>query len=144
MQTSVQNPEKLNPRELIKYLSEIVEKNTLSEVAVRRIISAIYFALFNYWSMKSYYKGLRGEGPLGDSFWYSSFNEFLLKQGLDHAAYTSYLYRVAVDHYALNPTKVVLTTRPWKGVEEEVEINDDALRKILESAYEILEALEKY
>ncbi len=53
-----------------------------------------------------------------------------------------HLYRVAADHYASNPTKVVLTSRPWRNIEEEVEINDEALRKNLEAAHEILEALE--
>jgi len=119
-------------------------KKALSEVVIRRIISAIYFALFNYWSLKSYHKGLRGGGPLGDSFWHSSFNEYLLKRGLDYAVYTIYLYRVAADHYALNPTKVMLTSKPWKDREEEVEINIETLKKVLEAAGDILRVLEQY
>ncbi len=146
MQASAQDPEKLNPRKLLEYFVKILKdrRHTLNEVIIRRIISAVYFALFNYWSLKSYLKGLRGNGPLKDSFWFSTFNEYLLKQGLDYAVYTIYLYRVAADHYTLNPTKVVLTSKPWKEEEKEVEINNVALEMILESAYDILEYLEKY
>lgn len=146
MQASAQDPEKLNPRKLLEYFMRMLksERHKLNEVVIRRIISAVYFALFNYWSLKSYLKGLRGNGPLQDSFWFSTFNEHLLKQGLDYAVYTIYLYRVAVDHYTLNPTKVVLTSKPWKREEKEVEINDVALEMVLESAYDILEYLEKY
>ena len=146
MQAGTQNPEKLNPRRLLEYFMGILgnERYKLSEVVIRRAISAVYFALFNYWSLKSYLKGLRGNGPLRDSFWFSTFNEYLLKQGLDYAVYTIYLYRVAADHYALNPTKVVLTSKPWKKEEKEVEINYDALEMVLESAYDILEHLENY
>jgi len=53
-------------------------------------------------------------------------------------------YRVAADHYALNPTKVVLASKPWKGREEEVIIDEVVLRKALESAYDILDYLEKH
>ena len=111
---------------------------------IRRIISAVYFALFNYWSLKSYLKGMRGNGPLMDSFWFSTFHEYLLELGLDYAVYTIYLYRVTADHYTLNPTKVVLTSKPWKGEEREIEINDTALKIMLESAHDILEHIEKY
>jgi len=146
MQASTQDPEKLNPRKLLEYFVKILKdrRYTSNEVIIRRIISAVYFALFNYWSLKSYLRGLRGDGPLKDSFWFSTFNEHLLKQGLDYAVYTIYLYRVAVDHYTLNPTKIVLTSKPWREEEKEVEINNVALEMVLESAYDILEYLEKY
>ena len=58
--------------------------------------------------------------------------------------FTIYLYRVAADHYTLNPTKVVLRSKPWKDVAKDVEINDTALKMVLESARDILEYLEKY
>lgn len=50
------------------------------------------------------------------------FNE-LLEAGLVHTIYLLYLYRVAADHHILNPTKVELTTKPWKGMQESIEIN---------------------
>lgn len=141
MQTS--SPEPLNPRKLIDYFANLRNQNELDEVTIRRIISAVYFALFNYWSLKSYTRGSRGGGPLGDSFSFSKFHEHLLKQGLDYAVYTIYLYRVAVDHYTLNPTKVALTSKPWRGQAKEVKIDEAALDKVLESAYDILNHLEK-
>jgi len=146
MQTSTQDPEKLNPRRLLEYFMRILknERRELNEVVIRRIVSAVYFVLFNYWSLKKYFKGERGGGPLMDRFSFSSFNEHLLKQGLDYAVYTIHLYRVAVDHYTLNPTKVELTGRPWRGKMEDVEINDTILEIVLKSAFDILEYLEKY
>ena len=145
MQEGSQNPERLNLRELLRYLSQLVaDKKPLDEVFTRRIISALYFALFNYWSLKKYYKGKRGDGPYWDSFWFSKFHEHLLREGLDYAVYTLFLYRVVADHYALNPTRVILTSRPWKNMEEEVIIDDKALRKALESAYDVLDYLEKH
>ena len=67
-----------------------------------------------------------------------------MREGLDYALYILFLYRVAADHYALNPTKVVLASKPWKGREEEVIIDEVVLRKALESAYDILDYLEKH
>ena len=68
----------------------------------------------------------------------------MLDQGLDYAVFTIYLYRVAADHYTLNPTKVVLRSRPWKDVAKDVEINDTVLEVVLDSARDILEYLERY
>ncbi|MCE4610580.1 MAG: hypothetical protein F7B17_01250 [Desulfurococcales archaeon] len=89
-------------------------------------------------------KGKRGDGPNSDSFSLSMFFEDLLARGLDYAIYPLFLYRVGADHYILNPTRVVLLTKPWKGREEDVEINVKILDRILELSYEILEELEKY
>jgi len=141
-----QDPEKLNPRKLLKYFMELSKDraNVSDEVVIRRIISSVYFALFNYWSLKTYLKGLRGNGPFRDSFSFKAFNEDLLKQGLDYAVFTIYSRRVAEDHYTLNPTKVELTSQPWNKVKIEVKINDVVLERVLNSAFDILEYLEKY
>ena len=77
-------------------------------------------------------------------FPYRRFQEHLLRNGLDREAYTLYLYRVAADHYALNPTTVTLWDQPWKGWRVKVEINEDVARKVIESAYEVLDKLENY
>ena len=58
--------------------------------------------------------------------------------------FVRYLYRVAADHYTLNPTEVVLRGKPWKDVAKDVEINDRALEMVLESVRDILKYLEKY
>ena len=145
MQPGTLDPESLNLRRIIEYFKDILNRSgELDEPVIRRIISATYFALFNYWSLKSYLKGQRGHGPLSDSFWFSTFHEHLLRQGLDYAIYAIYLYRVAADHYALNPTRVVLIGKPWKDMEVEIDINHISLEKVLEAADDILEYLEKY
>ncbi len=146
MQESSSNPERLNPRQLMDHLKQFVanKRTTLNEVFIRRIVSAVFFALFNYWALKSYIKGKRGDGPYGDSFRLSTFFEDLLSKGFDYAIYPLFLYRVGADHYILNPTTVVLLSKPWKGVQENVEINYDVLEMLLESAYDILDYLEKH
>ena len=146
MHPSSKNYERLNPRKLLDYLKRKIlkeKREILDEVLIRRIISAIYFSLFNYWSIKRYSQGKRCGGPYGDSFWYSTFNQEMFERGLDRAMYIIYLYRVAADHYALNPTKVRLTSHPWKDEEENVEINEHILHRILEASYEILRELEQ-
>jgi len=47
MQASAQDPEGLNPRRLLEYFMRILksERHRLNEVVIRRIISAVYFAL---------------------------------------------------------------------------------------------------
>ena len=104
-------PERLNPRKLLERLRQLVSKQgeSLDEVFVRRIISALFFALFNYWAAKAYAGGRRGTGPQGDSFQMSEFLEDMAAMGLDHAAYSLFIYRVGVDHYILNPATVALT-----------------------------------
>ncbi|HII72828.1 hypothetical protein [Sulfurisphaera tokodaii] len=106
-----QSAEKLNPRKLISFLSSLINAD---EVFLRRVVSAIYFSLFNYWAHKYYHKGIRGKGALRDYFSLSEFTSFLYKNGLDRAMYTLLIYRVAADHYALNPTDIIITDRQWK------------------------------
>lgn len=146
MQEGASEPERLNPRRFIDYLKRfVINKGTvLDEVFVRRAISALFFALFNYWGLKIYVKGKREDGPYGDSFRLQTFFEDLLSNGLDYAVYPIFLYRVSADHYVLNPTRVVLLSRPWKGTQENVEINYNVLVTLLDLAYDILEYLEKY
>jgi len=146
MQESASDPEKLNPRQFIDYLKVFVDnrKTVLDEVFIRRIISVIFFALFNYWALKSYIKGKRGDGPYKDSFRFNMFFEDLLRQGLEYAIYPIFLYRVGADHYILNPTRVELTSKPWKGEQDDVKICYHALEKLIDLAYDILEYLENY
>ena len=142
MQGCTERLEKLNPKKLLDALTDIVAQRRLDEVWVRRIVSMLYFALFNYWGAKSYCKrGLRGKGPNQDMFHYTRFHEELAMAGLDRDIYVLYIYRVAADHYVLNPTKVKLYDKVFGGVEE-VTLDDDAARKALEAASNILRYLE--
>ena len=111
---------------------------------LRRVVSALYFSLFNYWALKYYSKGNRGNGPLHDYFSLSEFTRFLYKNGLDREIYTLLVYRVAADHYALNPTEVVITDRQWKGKNVRVNIDENSVKIVLKAAEQVLCFLEKY
>ena len=146
MQKSTSDPEGLNPCQLMDYLKQLVvnKRTILNEIFIRRVISAIFFSLFNYWALKSYTKGKRGDGPYRDSFRFLTFFEDLHRNGFEYAIYSFFLYRVGADHYILNPTRVELNSKSWKGVQEDAEINYDVLETLLDLAYGILEYLEKY
>ena len=131
------NANKLKPHKLLNYFESLLS-NSLDEVFIRRIISAVYFSsLFNYWSIKNICKGNKGKGNNNDSFPHTQFIQDLASSGLDPQIYLLYVYRVAVDHYTLNPTKVTLTSHPYKGRTQDVKINENILRKILESAKDV-------
>jgi len=146
MHESSSDTERLNPRRFIDHLKHVVSSReiVLDEVFVRRAISALFFSLFNYWAIKSYARGKRGNGPLRDSFPLSAFFEDLLRSGLDYAIYPLFVYRVGADHYTLNPTTVVLISKPWKGRQENVNISYSVLEKLIELSYDILDYLERY
>lgn len=146
MRQSPPDPEKLNPRQLIDSLSRLASnKKALDEVLIRRNASTLFFALFNYWAAKSYAKGRRARGhcPYEDCFPYSEFLQEMLGAGLEYAIYPLYLYRVLADHYTLNPTKVILTSRPFKNRQAEVGLSHNTVDNLLRLAYDVLEYLEK-
>ncbi|BBG25944.1 hypothetical protein [Sulfuracidifex tepidarius] len=134
----------LKPHKLISYFENILNDNLLDEVFIRRMISAVYFSLFNYWSIKNICKGIKGKGKRNDSFPHVQFIQDLVGRGFDAQIRTIYLYRVAVDHYTLNQTTVTLTSNPYKGKTQDVEIGKNALKRVLESAKDILNFLDKY
>ncbi|MEM1626937.1 MAG: hypothetical protein QXV69_06635 [Sulfolobaceae archaeon] len=74
----------------------------------------------------------------------SSFTRFLYKNGLDRATYTLLVYRVAADHYALNPTEIVITDRQWKGKSAEISIDKRSVKIVLDAAEQVLHFLERY
>jgi len=145
LQRGARNIERLNPRSLFNHFSEICnnKKCVLDEVESRRLVSTLYLALFNYWSEKAYNKGLRGkgEGPFGDDFSYYYFLQVLFQAGLTTSAKLLHIYRVAADHYTLNPTKIKLKYFPQIG-EIEVKFNSDIIKQLLVHAYKILDFLE--
>ena len=136
-----QGPERLNPRKLISLVSTILDSD---EVLLRRVVSALYFSLFNYWALKHYSKRNRGKGPLRDYFSLTEFTGFLYRNGLDREVYTLLVYRVGADHYALNPTEVVITDRQFKGKSVKVDINENSIKIVLKAAEQVLHFLEKY
>ena len=144
MQGGSLDPESLNPRRYLVYLKQFVStSNAMDQVFVRRIIGSIFYALYNYWAAKTYSRGRRGDGPYRDSFRLSDFFTDMISLGLEDAIYRIFIYRVAADHYVLNPTKIRIITKPWKDVEIDVEISQDKLVKLLDLAIQILDFLEK-
>lgn len=97
----------LRPDSLLNFMRELVVENRITdEVCIRRAISALYFSLFNFWAAKRYDQGVRRKGPKQDRFDYREFHEELLGKGLDAELVLLYTYRVAADHYTLNPTVI--------------------------------------
>jgi hypothetical protein len=136
---------RLGPQKLLSIIEDAVKSNYIvEEVLIRRAISAIYFALFNYWAEKRYGKGVRGKGIYGDAFSYAEFHRDVVSKGLEKEILILYLYRVAVDHYMLNPTYVTLMSSPWRGLPPmKVGIDIEKLRYAIDAAKRILTTIEK-
>ena len=90
-----QGAEGLNPRAFISALKPVQAGD---EVSLRRAVSAVFFSLFNYCTLKHYLKGNRGQGPMGDWSSITNFTEFLYSRGLDREAYTLLVYRVVANY----------------------------------------------
>ena len=115
-----------------------------SEVLLRRAISSLYLALFNYWAKLCYKTGKRGKGPLKDKFSYSDFHKNLLMVGLGVELAYLYSLRVVADHYACKSTKIMVWDKIMReilGEEVGVTIDCNAFRRALETATHILEAI---
>jgi len=128
----------------VDFVEEFLKKGKVrDEVFIRRALSALYFALFNYWSAKRYEAGKRGKGPYQDSFLYSEFHQDLLSKGLDAQILLLYTYRIAVDHYTLNPTVIRVYEARRLGIKEKIpcNISEEALRRAVEAAREVLRHL---
>jgi len=144
--------EELNPRRLIDIIRQAINKTAIDAVLLRRIASALFLSLYNYWAIKSYklhnkrYKGQMA-GKNQDNFPHLEFVEEMFRNGLDKAIRELYLYRVLADHYALNPTYVTLVFR--YGNKKFVktiyaELNYNKLKKLIYYALDVLSFLEKY
>jgi len=46
--------EELNPRTLIDITKQVINKTVIDAVLLRRITSALFLSLYNYWAIKSY------------------------------------------------------------------------------------------
>ena len=108
---------------------------------INKVYSLILRLLDNYNYVTMYVYLLnrgRGEGPNQDMFKYTPFLKDVFQQGLDCAIYTIYTYRVAVDHCALNPTKVRLWNKPWTGKEQEVRIDVNSFKQALKAKDDVI------
>ena len=129
----------LKPNNLIDIIKKYMNK-ALNEVVVRRSISALYFALFNYWSAKAFEKGERGRGTLQDSFSLSKFHSDIRTLGLDPYIKLIYEGRVAVNHYTLNPTKAKIYNG-HKEYDINIKIDKNYLNKILKASEVLLKKI---
>jgi len=116
------------------------------EVCIRRVISALYFCLFNYWAARWYeIDRKRGKGTFQDRFPFRQFHQYLLGRRLDKEVVLLYMLRTASDHYMLNPTtidvqnKEILSLIPREKIE--VNISIDKLKISIESSRKILKTL---
>jgi len=139
--------EKLNPRKLFEFMDRLINSGTVDdEVMMRRIASALFLSLYNYWSIKAYvkynrrYKIKGRSSPRGDNLPHKWFFKDMLTQGLGEII-DLYLHRVWADHYALHPTDVVLDIDGNRVFRVEIDVNK--LKDLLKSAYHILDYLEK-
>ncbi len=99
----------LKPHKLISYFENILNDNLLDEVFIRRMISAVYFSLFNYWSIKNICKGIKGKGKRNDSFPHVQFIQDLVGRGFDAQIRTIYLFSTKEISFSLVSLLVSLT-----------------------------------
>jgi len=139
--------ENLNPKKLLGLIDHFMSSGTVDEVLMRRIASSLFLSLYNYWSAKAYIKynkryDVKGRSsPRGDNLPHKWFYKDVLKQGYDEII-DLYLYRVWADHYALNPTDVVLDIDGSRVFRVEIDVNK--LKDLIKSAYRVLEYVERY
>ncbi len=138
----------MDPSRFILCLKEFTESKhyDLDEVLIRRIISSLYFSLFNFWANKKYFlENRRSRGPNQDCFSFIEFVKDMIAEDLDAEIKFLHTYRIASDHYALNPTVVKHEGRAEDvfGRREDVEINKRSLKKAINSAEAILNVLLK-
>ncbi|MFA4720621.1 hypothetical protein [Pyrococcus kukulkanii] len=146
MSSGAERVKQVDPSEFISLLKKFVESKNyeLDEVFIRRIISSLYFSLFIYWANRKYFlENKRSKGPKQDRFSFVEFVKDMISNSLDAEIKLLHTYRIASDHYALNPTiiKHEGSAREFFGIREEVRIDKTALRKAIESAEEILRVL---
>ena len=136
----------LRPDYFINLVEKLVSSGKIrDEACIRRFLSALYFSLFNYWAAIKYDKGARRKGPKQNRFDYREFHEELLREELDVELNLLYTYRVAVDHYILNPTIIQIYNREIVRLmtrdRQEVHIGINVLRKAIEAARTILKQI---
>ena len=129
----------LNPLAIISLIENQYKTGKIKEeIFIRRSISALYFALFNYWSAKKYDTGERGSGQYKDRWPLRDFTSEMLLKGLDPQIRFLYACRVAVDHYALNPTIANLHDFRKKQL---ISINKFSLKRAIECAKDLYEEI---
>ena len=135
----------LSPDRFLRFVKELVREGKIAdEVFARRFMSALFFALFNYWAARRWDSGSRGRGPRQDRFPYTLFVRDMLSRGLDRPIMFIYLRRTLADHYVLNPTIVRVWERALlpSGERVRVSLSPRDMQIALEAARELLKGIE--
>jgi hypothetical protein len=114
-----------------------------NEVLIRRYMSAMYMALFNYWAAKEYNNGKNrhrvGKSGEDDDFKQTELEESMLGIGVHREIKTLSIYRNACDHRIENPARGI---RPPAGIKNDnVPINNNSLKKVFLSFNTLLDQL---
>jgi len=134
----------LKPEHFLEFIEEMIREGKIKDkVFARRLVSALFFALFNYWAAKQWDSGARGKGPRQDHFPYTLFVKNMLDKGLDRSIIFIYLHRTMADHYVLNPTVVRIWEKELPIPEERVPVSlkPRDLTVALKAAKELLKTM---
>lgn len=130
----------LDPSIILKWINT----GETNEVLIRRYMSAMYMALFNYWVAKEYNKGLNthtiGKSREDDDFLQTEFEDCMRGNKVDREIKTLSVYRNACDHRIKNPAKGIMFPRGIINVD--VPINNNSLKKVYISFQSLLNFLE--
>ncbi len=140
----------LDPTDFFDNISLFVKEhvNELGEVYIRRIISSLFLALFNFWGCKrKYVKKELGTKTNQDYYSFGMFIRELLENGYDAEIISLYLYRTAADHYIDNPTTIEIqdkwVSKKLSTKKTKVSLNKDSLKRSIEAAMDILDFLKE-
>ena len=138
MLATTKRAHQLNPANFLKLAENILKQHPQDEPTHRKLASALYYAIFNYWSALKHDQGIPGKGPKQDSYPYKQFHQELLQKALDSQLILIYTLRVTADHYTLNPTTIKLYNLQKQL---ETQITHQIIHQALKAAHEILQAL---
>lgn len=131
----------LDPSIILKWINT----GETNEVLIRRYISAMYMALFNYWVAKEYNNGLNthttGKSREDHDFLQIEFEGCMLGKKVDREIRTLAVYRNACDHRIKNPAQGIMFPRGKRN--DDVQINNNSLKKVYVSFQGLLENLKQ-
>ena len=110
-----------------------IDLNTNNEVLIRRQISTMYLAAFNFWSALEYYNLIsvgKGRSKEPDDYLEVQFDSSLIGKKVDREIIALSTYRSACDHRVANPAKniVFLGKNPPIKIPSLI-LNNDILKK---------------
>lgn len=119
--------------------------NPSSEVMVRRQISAMYMAVFNFWaSVELYMNGGKGSGRSGqpDDFQETEFERAMILQLSSREIMTLSTFRNASDHRVENPAlKIIFNGTNPHVTEPSLYLDNKSLAKAYSCFLDIIKAI---